>query len=227
MGGDDVLRGRFRQLAAMVVDGGDDILRRHLAPIREGRGGADPESPALGAVQPFPALRGVAGQLAIRGDLGEGGVRRETDRQHVGVGVGAGVEAVRGAALGHCDARDAALLGRGPGWRAHQAEGSERGAALKHAATAGLDEGWKHVRLSCQRRRAEPRSLVGHVCLPHPRQCSGGRLVKQAWRRAVRVRGGWSRCAPRFGVASMPSATPLTPRAALRRASGAQPGRRP
>ena len=110
-GCDDRLGGGRRLLAAMMVDGGDDVLGGHLPPIVIRHALAQLEGPGGDIGRCLPALGQLADQRAVTGHLGQIAVVRVGHGDREAVLMGPRIEAVGGRAVTRAQAHVAALLG--------------------------------------------------------------------------------------------------------------------
>ena len=132
---DDRLGGGLRVLAAVVVDGCDHVLGRHLPAVVVGHALAQLEGPGRGVGRGLPALRELADQRAVTGHLGEVVAVAMGHGDGEAVLVGRRVQAVDGLAVRLAHAHHSALLGGACEPDRQGERGGTGGAGLQESAT--------------------------------------------------------------------------------------------
>ena len=130
------------RFAPVKVERIDRVVGGEFLAVREGHALAQLEDPVLGAVGRLPALRQLRMRASVLVPFGEAVPDSVVDVDHHGIGGGAEVQAVGGAAAGKAELQRAAALGRLGGDRAgagqqggdREARGAERGGAAHEVA---------------------------------------------------------------------------------------------
>ena len=169
---DDRLGGGLRILAAVMVDGRDDVLGRYLPAVVVSNALAQLEGPGRGVRRCFPALGELADQRAVSSHFGQIVVVPMSHGDSEAVLVGRRVEAVVGPAVPLAHAHDTAFLG-GAGEADGQGEcGGASGAGLQESATG------------CSVHEATSMFILRRGC-----SALAGRVAGQFWAASTRADG--------------------------------------